>query len=302
MKPPESLAPRLPMPLVNTFSAPWSRPPTPKTAESPGFKKFERKHVIVATQEFLKVDISMEIGSVSDTVMVTGEVPLIENANASNGQVLDTQKMTDLPNLGRNPFLLSKLANNVTPVGDPRFNRFQDQSGSSAISIAGGPIRGNNYLIDGVPITDSTNRAVIIPSIEATHEMKLQTGAYDASMGRTGGGVFNTLLKSGTNDIHGSLFGYTRQTDWLANNFFYNSNGRARPDTPFYTWGASFGGPVVIPKLYDGHNKTFFWVATESYRQKSPLSDQWALPTALERAGDYSHSSVTVFDPLTSRS
>jgi len=107
-----------------------------ETAESPGFKKFERKHIIVATQEFLKIDINMEIGSVSDTVMVTGEVALIENANASNGQVIDSQKMTDLPNLGRNPFLLSKLANNVTPVGDPRFNRFQDQSGSSAISIA----------------------------------------------------------------------------------------------------------------------------------------------------------------------
>ena len=269
-------------------------------AESPGFKRFELKNLIVATQEFLKVDVRMEIGSVSDTVMVTSEVPLIENANASNGQVLDTQKMTDLPNLGRNPFLLSKLANNVTPVGDPRFNRFQDQSGSSAISIAGGPIRGNNYLIDGVPITDSTNRAVIIPSIEATQEMKLQTGTYDAQMGRTGGGVFNTFLKSGSNDIHGSLFGYTRQTDWVANNFFYNASGTPRAEQPFYTWGASIGGPVIIPKVYNGKNKTFFWVVTESYRQKSPLSDQFALPTALESRGDYSQSSARIFDPLTS--
>ena len=272
-----------------------------ETAESPGFKKFERQHVIVATQEFLKVDINMEMGSVSDTVMVVGDVALIENANASNGQVLDSQKMTDLPNLGRNPFLLSKLANNVTPVGDPRFNRFQDQSGSSAISISGGPIRGNNYLIDGVPITDSTNRAVIIPSIEATQEMKLQTGTYDAQMGRTGGGVFNTFLKSGSNEVHGSLLGYTRQTDWVANNFFYNASGIARPEQPFYTWGGSFGGPVWIPKVYNGKNKTFFWVVTESYRQKSPLSDQYALPTALESQGNYSQSSVKIFDPLTSR-
>jgi hypothetical protein len=100
-------------------------------------------------------------------VQVTGEVPLIESSNASNGQFLDTQKLTDLPNLGRNPFLLAKLAANVNPVGDPRFNRFQDQSGSSAISISGGPVRGNNYLIDGIPITDSTNRVVIIPSLES---------------------------------------------------------------------------------------------------------------------------------------
>ena len=190
------------------------------TVEAPGFKKMERENIVVATQQFLNVDVSMDVGDVTSSVLVTAEVPLIESATASNGQVLDVQKLTDLPNLGRNPFLLSKLSSNVVPAGDPRFNRFQDQSGSSAISINGGPVRGNNYLIDGIPITDSTNRAVIIPSIEATQEMKLQSETYDASMGRTGGGVFNTLLKTGTNDFHGSAFGFTRQTDWLANGFF----------------------------------------------------------------------------------
>jgi len=269
--------------------------------EAPGFKKTEKKGLVVATQEFLTIDLKMEVGDVTTSIEVKEDVPLIETSNASNGQVLDTQKMTDLPNLGRNPFLLSKLSTNVVPAGDPRFNRFQDQSGSSQISVAGGPIRGNNYLIDGVPITDSTNRAVIIPSIEATSEMKLQTGTYDAQMGRTGGGVFNTLLKSGTNDLHGSLFGYTRQSDWLANNFFYNASGRPRPETPFYTWGASFGGPVVIPKVYNGKNKTFFWVATESYRQQSPLSDGYALPTTLEATGNYSQSSAVIYNPLSSR-
>jgi hypothetical protein len=270
------------------------------TVEAPGFKKLEHPGVIVNTQEFLTIDLKMEVGEVSSSVQVTAEVPLIESSNASNGQVLDSQKLTDLPNLGRNPFLMSKLSANVTPAGDPRFNRFQDQSGSSAISISGGPVRGNNYLVDGIPITDSTNRAVIIPSIESTQEMKLQTETYDATMGRTGGGVFNTTLKSGGNDVHGSLFGYTRQSDWLANQYFRNATGQPRPDTPQYQWGASLGGPVVIPKLYNGKDKTFFYVVTESYRQKSPLSDQYALPTALEKAGDYSQSSVTVFDPLTS--
>jgi len=130
--------------------------------------------------------------------------------------------------------------------------------------------------------------------------MKLQTGVYDAQMGRTGGGVFNTYLKSGSNEVHGSLFGYTRQTDWLANNFFYNASRTPRPDQPFYTWGGSFGGPIWIPKVYNGKNKTFFWVVTESYRQKSLLSDQYALPTALESQGNYSQSSAKIFDPLTS--
>jgi hypothetical protein len=269
--------------------------------ESPGFKKVTRKDVIVATAQTVTVDLKLEIGDVTTSVSVTEEVPLIETSNAQNGQVLDTQKMTDLPNLGRNPFLLSKLSTNVVTAGDPRFNRFQDQSGSSQISVAGGPVRGNNYLIDGIPITDSTNRAVIIPSIESTQEMKLQTGTYDATMGRTGGGVFNVLLKSGSNQYHGVLMGSTRQTDWAANNFFLNAAGTARPESTFYNWAGSFGGPVIIPKVYNGKNKTFFWVATESYRQKSPLSDQYALPTALERAGNYSQSSTTIYNPLSAR-
>lgn len=272
--------------------------------EAPSFKRLERRGVIVATQQFITLDLSLELGKVSESVTVTEEVPLIESSTASNGQVIDNQKMADLPNLGRNPFLLSKLAANVTPVGDPRFNRFQDQSGSSQITIAGGPVRGNNYLIDGVPITDFNNRAVIIPSIEAVQEMKLQVNTYDAEMGRTGGGVFNAYLKSGTNDVHGSVFGYTRQADWLANSFFLNRQGVARPDTPFYNYGASFGGPVWVPKVYNGKNRTFFWMAVEGYRQKSSLSQDLSLPTMAERTGDFSHTLnssgglLTIYDPL----
>ena len=271
------------------------------TVENPGFKKLDQKGVVIATAQFLTIDLKLEIGEVTSSVQVTEEVPLIETANASNGQVLDTQKMQDLPNLGRNPFLLSKLSTNVVTAGDPRFNRFQDQSGSSQISVVGGPVRGNNYLIDGVPITDSTNRAVIIPSIEATQEMKLQAGTYDATMGRTGGGVFNTLIKSGGNEYHGSLLGYTRQTDWDANTFFYNAASRPRASSKYYTWAGSLGGPVIVPKLYNGKNKTFFWLATESYRQDSPLSDQYAVPTTLEAKGDFSQSSAIIYNPLSTR-
>lgn len=93
--------------------------------ETPGFKRFERKAISVATQQFITLDIKLEVGQVSESVMVTEEVPLIESSNASNGQVLDHQKMADLRNLGRNPFLLSKISQNVVPAGDPRFNRFR---------------------------------------------------------------------------------------------------------------------------------------------------------------------------------
>jgi hypothetical protein len=278
------------------------------TVTANGFKALVRPGVVISTQEFLTLDFSVQLGSNSEVVQVTEEIPILESSNASNGQVIDTQKLADLPILGRNPFLFSKLNNNVAAVGDPRFNRFQDQSGSSQISIAGGPIRGNNYFVDNVPITDSMNRAVIIPSIEAIQEVKVQANTYDAEMGRTGGGVFNTRLKSGSNELHGSLVGYTRQTDWLANGFFQNASGKPRAETPFYNYAGSIGGPVILPKLYDGRNKTFFWVTEEGYRQSSPFGDLYAVPTDLERKGDFSKSigpdgnPLQVFDPVTHQS
>ena len=133
-------------------------------AESPSFKKFERTNIIVGTQEYVTVDVRLEVGNVTESVLVTEQMPLVESSNASQGQVLDNQKIVDLPNLGRNPFMMSKLAQNAVPVGPPAYNRMEDQSGSSMISIAGGPVRGNNYLLDGIPITDANNRAIIIPT------------------------------------------------------------------------------------------------------------------------------------------
>ena len=269
------------------------------TAEAPGFKKFERKHVIVGTQEIVALDLKMEVGSVSESVQVTEEISLLEAANASQGQVIDRQQLTDLPNLGRNPFMMSKLAQNVVQVGDPHYNRMEDQSGSSQITIAGGPVRGNNYLLDGIPITDAANRAIIIPTLEAVQEVKVQSNTYDAEMARTGGGMFNTYLKSGANDFHGSLFGSMRATGWAANNFFNNAAGIPLPDQPNYTYGASFGGRVKIPKVYDGKNRTFFWLAWEGYSDTQSNSSQFTTPTALERVGKFSQSSVTIYDPAT---
>jgi hypothetical protein len=184
----------------------------------------------------------------------------------------------------------------------------EDQSGSSSISIAGGPVRGNNYLIDGVPITDATNRAMIIPSLEAIQEVKVQANTYDAEMARTGGGMFNTLMKSGTNDYHGSLYGHLRRTAWDANSFFNNAAGLPVTNQPNDTWGASFGGRVRIPGVYDGKNRTFFYLGFEHYDDTQSASTLFAAPTALEKSGDFSKSYTksgslfTIFDPLSGTS
>ena len=270
--------------------------------EFPGFKKLERP-ARIGTQQFLTVDVALEVGEVTESIQVTEEVPLIETSNASTGQTVDRQKLVDLPNLGRNAFMMSKLSSNVVQIGNPTFNRMQDQSGSSQISIAGGPVRGNNYLVDGVPITDSVNRATIIPTIESVEEVKVQANTYDAEMGRTGGGVFNTFMKSGSNEWHGSAFGYIRPREISANNFFRNRAGQDRPDTSWENFGASIGGPIFIPKVYDGRNKTFFWLGYEGYNQVTGLTGNFAVPTADQRAGNFSNTLntggglLTIYDP-----
>jgi hypothetical protein len=267
--------------------------------ESVGFKKFERKGITVGTQQQVTTDLTLEVGAITESVEVTEAAPLVETSNASQGQVVNNQQVTDLPNMGRNPFLLSKLVNTVQNVGNPAFNRMEDQSGSSQISIAGGPVRGNNYLLDGIPITDATNRAIIIPSLEVIQEVNVQANTYDAEMARTGGGMFNTLMKSGANEFHGSAYGHLRRTEWDANSYFNNAVGKPITPEPNDTWGASFGGPVWIPKLYNGKNKTFFYVGEEHYDDTQSASALFSLPTANERRGIFTGDLTSKGAPLT---
>jgi hypothetical protein len=274
-------------------------------ATAPAFKRFEHRGVVVTTQGFPTVDINLQLGDVTQTVNVNEEVALVEGANASTGQVIDKQKLDDLPNMGRNPFYETvKISQNVTPGGDPKFNRMEDQSGSSQISINGGPVTGNNYTLDGIAITNSANQAVIVPTIEATQEVKLQISTYDAEVGRTGGGTFNMFLRSGTNSLHFSAFGYEWVNAMIANNFFANAAGIPKVPQMWKNYGGSFGGPVMVPRLYNGKNRTFFWIATEAYRQRQTSSTSVSVPTAIERTGDFSQSRYTngslqtIYDPL----
>ena len=159
----------------------------------------------------------------------------------------------------------------MIPSGDGQFNRQQDQTNASLLSLGGGTRRGNNYTLDGVPITDITNRAVANPTIEALDDVKVQVHTYDAEMGRTGGGVFNTTLKSGhATASTAPAFFQTRPVWGAANNYFSQKafelrNGdpkNAKPDTVYYLPGGGFGGPIV-------KNRTFFWFASENYHDIS---------------------------------
>ncbi len=294
------------------------------TASMTGFKVVQSTGVVVDSGNTIPLDLKLSIGATTETVEVSATEALVNNGTSYNGQLIDAQKLQNLPNPGRNPFLFSKLDNNVTAVGDPRFVRFQDQSGSSTISIAGGPMSSNNYSIDGVPITDFSNRAVIIPSIEAVEEVKVQANTYDAEIGRTSGGMFNTTLHSGSSSLHGVLQGETRQTNWGANLFFNNRTaykdpvtGVTQSTTPrgaaeFYSYVGAIGGPIPLPHFLGGKDKTFFWVAEEGYRQRSPITtNAYIVPTDKQRTGDFSEigtvtggvcTGTCVFDPLLSTS
>jgi hypothetical protein len=262
-----------------------------------GFKKFERKGVPIGTQQFFTLDITLEVGAIEESITVIGESPLIETSNASVGDVLDRKTLELLPSVGKNAFLLSITVPTVVSSGDTHWNRMQDQTGASALSLGGGPVRGNNYLLDGFPITDLQNRSSTNPSIEMLEDVKVQVHTYDAEMGQTGGGVFNATAKSGTNSFHGTGYFQDRPNSLIGPNFFGKIAGLPAPNQYWRNGGGGFGGPIV-------RDKTFFWFAGEMYRDGLTQNGNLHFPTAAERAGDFSNFTdssgrqIPIYDPL----
>jgi hypothetical protein len=262
-----------------------------------GFKTFERRGVRVSTQQFITLDITLEVGTLEETITVTADAPLIESSNASVGGVIDTKALETLPTAGRSVFLMATLEPTVQASGNAHWNRMQDQVGNSAISMGGGPVRSNNFLVDGFPVTDLQNRASTNPSMEAVQEMKVQVHTYDAEMGRTGGGVMNMAARSGGNEFRGSGYAVIRPESLADQLLIPRLQGQ--PNVPEY-WrnGGGGGGGPIIP------NKTFFWVAGEKYVNNQPQQNSFLVPTTAERNGDFSGLTRNgqfrpIIDPLT---
>jgi hypothetical protein len=265
-----------------------------------GFKTFERAGINIGTQQFITLDISLELGARTEEIRVTADVPLVETSTASTGGALPSILLEELPTVARNPFMLALTVPNVIHTGNPFYVRMQDQTNSSLLSLGGGPIRGNNYLLDGVPETDLRNRAIFVPNIDSVAEIKVQVNTYDAEMGRTGGGVFNTTLKSGGNQFHGHGHIQQRPSQWAANDFFSNRAGVPKQDFFYWLWGGSFGGPIK-------RDKTFFWATHEGYHTGTNWTRSLTVPTELQKKGDFSQTFddqgrlVVIYDPLTTR-
>ena len=262
-----------------------------------GFRAFERRGIRISTQQFVGLDIVLEVGTLTETITVTAAAPLIESTNASVGGVIDAQALEAIPTAGRSVFLMATLEPTVQASGNAHWNRMQDQVGNSAVSMGGGPVRANNFLVDGFPVTDLQNRASTNPSMEAVQEMKVQVHTYDAEMGRTGGGVMNMSARAGGNEFRGSAYGVFRPESMVEQLLIPKIQGR--PNVPEY-WrngGGGGGGPII-------KNKTFFWVAGEKYVNNQPQQNSFLLPTTAMRNGDFSGVTrngvpVTIRDPLT---
>jgi Carboxypeptidase regulatory-like domain/TonB dependent receptor len=281
------------------------------TVTANGLKTARRYGVELRVGDRVHLDFRMEVGQVSETVTVTAQTPLLETATASRGQVIDEAKVRDLPLLGRNPFLLAVLASGVhiQPTrGSISFRPF-DNGGMDDISINGGRRRSNEFLIDGAPNTGTENGGAgalsFVPSPDAVQEFRVQSNTYDAQFGRTGGGTINVSLKGGTNRLHGSLYHYFRNDVLNANSFENNAANVKRTAFRWNQPGLVIDGPVRIPGIYNGTDKTFFMFSWEKIISSLPSPITRTVPTLEQRNGDFSKTlqsngqAITIYDPLT---
>ncbi|NOT62567.1 MAG: TonB-dependent receptor [Acidobacteria bacterium] len=276
-----------------------------------GMKTAQYDNLELRVGDRTQLDLKLEVGAVSETVNVTSDTPLLETATASRGQVIDEEKVRDLPLLGRNPFLLAALASGVqitSSQGSISFRPF-DNGGMDAISINGGRQRSNEFLIDGAPNTGTENGGIgalsFVPSPDAVQEFKVQSNTYDAQFGRTGGGTINVSLKGGTNKLHGSLYHYFRNDVLNANSFQNNATGAKRTAFRWNQPGLVINGPIRIPKVYDGRDKAFFMFSWEKIKSSLPSPVTRTVPTLDQRNGDFSKTlqangqPITIYDPQT---
>ncbi len=266
----------------------------------PGFKRVVRGPLTVQVENTIKVDFSLEVGDVSQTVEVTAQAPLLQPDQSSLGQVVDERKTNELPLNGRNPLNLVALVPSVVPQGGSMTNpNGQNPFAWGNYQIGGGMANQSMVWLDGSPVNGSyLNITALIPTQDSLQEFKVATNNLSPEYGRFAGGVVNFTTKSGTNHIHGSGWEFLRNKYLNANDFFDNGAGVPRPAFTQNQFGVNLGGPVYIPKIYDGRNKTFFFVDYEGFRLRQGESFSETVPTATERTGNLS-ALGPVYDPLT---
>ncbi len=259
-----------------------------------GFKPIVRDGVNLDIDQRATVDFALELGAATEQIQVSASVSRLNTVEASQGQVIDNQRIVDMPLNGRNYLDLALMSGGaVQPDPGSRIGGFS--SGGQRVSQ-------NNYIMDGidnnsVELAAAGRRAEMVePSIDAIQEFKVQTNAYSAEFGRGMGAVVNLTIKSGANDVHGTAFEFIRNEVFDAKNFFTPATS-AKPPFKRNQYGFSMGGPVVIPHVYNGRNKTFFFGDFERARIRQTSTIANTLPTTKMRSGDFSELSKKLNDP-----
>ncbi len=266
-----------------------------------GFRAKTVTGITLRVDQTINLKVTLEVGSSTETVEVTSSAPLVDSATSSLGQVIENRQILNLPLNGRNPFALGLLSGNTTPLFG---------IGSNLPFIAGGGrFSANEVTLDGVDNNTVSNAGAIgrngiafTPSVDAVQEFKVKTSTFSAEFGHAAGAVVNATIKSGSNAYHGVLFEFLRNNALDANNFFTNAAGQ--PRAPFHQnqFGFAFGGPVWIPKLYNGHNRTFFFADYQGTRQSTAAGRSITdVPPAALRSGDFTSVKTAIYDPATRR-
>jgi hypothetical protein len=273
--------------------------------DHPGFKSLVRSGIVIQVDERAEVNLQLTVGSVQEKVEVTGDAPLVDTASGTIGDVIENKRISELPLNGRNALALMFLAPNVKSGAGATNSGFADRGiALSEVSINGGPLSINNFLLDGGNNNQSFVQDLNVnPTVDAIQEFKVQSGVMSAEFGFTLGGVVNIVSKSGTNDFHGTAYEFVRNNDFDARNTF------AATVTPYHynQYGGAIGGPLGIPKVYNGRNRTFFFFNIEEWQYNFANSIITSVPIAAQRTGDFSGllnatgGLIPIYDPKTTK-
>lgn len=290
---------------TGNYSIPLLQPGTYRiTAQKEGFKPVSRSGIVLQVDQVARIDFVLDVGAVTETVEVQADAPLLQQETSALGQVVDNQKILNLPLNGRMTFRLVQLTPGVLTTsgangqfGDVSVGTFDDIN----FSINGARAQSNEVMVDGVPATTGFfGLFTTIPSVDATQEFKVQSNSMSAEWGRFGGGVINVSTRGGSNELHGTLFHFLRNSALDANEFFNNRAGRSKPPFRMNQFGAAVGGPVI-------RSKTFFFADYEGTRWRRGDVFLTSVPTAEQRAGDFSKTLtntgqlIVIYDPATTR-
>ncbi len=300
------------------YTVPYLIPGTYRiVVEGTGFKKYIREGIALQVNDKLEIDAVLEVGGSQETVTVTADAGLVETGTASMGQVVDARRVSELPTPHGDPFFLIGLASGTafgaSAVGgrDVRLDRPFEPTHITGYSINGTRPNRGDVTIDGAPSTSVANAnevtASYVPPTDIVQEVKVSTASFDSQFGNTEGGVTNIVIKSGTNDLHGSAYWVKMPVSLSANDFFSNRIGSPRPQIPYDRPGFMVTGPAFLPKVYDGRNRTFFswgYEYIKDVRQRN--NSVRTVPTDAMKGGDFSEllaigSQYQIFNPFSRR-